>query len=158
MDSGEIVITQPSFIEAESIIEKLTEKFVADVEYDVKPDPKFLAENWTRLMAVDGTGRTKTYAGYVDNVPRGFLLGTIQRDLLTGKLQGLEHTWFVEPLYRMTGLPIDLLRAFEADCDAAAVDWIVLGCSEFHSPERRARGYRKLGYVPHGGTFFKRIT
>jgi hypothetical protein len=117
--------------------------------YYAEADSLFLAEKWQHLMS-SGLGK-----GYALPDEKGILLGMVVPDLLTGTSQGIVYLWLALP--GQGRKPLALLRAFEEDCVKEKVKMIVAGCSAFWEPERRERLYKKLGYLPYGRSFFKKI-
>jgi hypothetical protein len=115
-------------------------------------DSQYLSEKWSELM---NTGAL-AYGLEVDGEWRGFLLGFIIPDLVSGVLQGIEYFWLVEKAFRGEQA-LQLLDAFETECHSRGAKWIVIGMSTLAAPEKRKRRYTQLGYVPHCESWFKRI-
>lgn len=115
-------------------------------------DSEFLANAWVELMVYP---TTKAYGLLHSNEWKGFLLGGIQPELLTGKLQGVEFLWCVQRGFR--GHALKLLKRFESDCKAAGANWIVVGATALADPQARGLLYQKIGFAPHGSTWFKRF-
>lgn len=85
--------------------------------------------------------------------PHGILVGVVTPDILTGILTGYEYLWMVEPRWRMTRVPLQLLTAFMQECKR-------LGCGRFVAGLRaevhldRMRGlYEKLGFEKESETY-----
>lgn len=125
-----------------------------DAEHFAPVNPKFLADSWEKIMSLAG-GRA--YGIQLDGKWRGFLLGSIVPDWVSGVLQGLEYFLLVEPEYRGTGAADALMNAFEVDCKDAGARWIVVGLSVLSEPEKRRRTWKRMGFSPHCETWLKRL-
>lgn len=86
--------------------------------------------------------------------PRGFLVGHVMPDPMTGVLQGFEFYWWVIPQHRGR-VSLELKNAFEADCKAAGCKRVIFGFSEYSNPEKTHKLYRKLGFTDHSAAVAK---
>jgi hypothetical protein len=114
--------------------------------------PEFLAAHWKLIMDMGGLA----FGLEVADEWRGFLLGSVLPDMVSGVKQGLEFFWLVEKEFRGEA-SLQLLNAFEAECKKRGAQWVVIGMSQLAAPEKRKRKYAKLGYVPHCETWYKKI-
>lgn len=113
--------------------------------------PMFLIESFQKLME-NGVGRA--YALFERDYPAGILLGMLVPDMMTGKLQGVEYLWAVDPAHRGTS-SLQLLKRFEQDCADAHCEGIAAGFREGSADLGKVYGRR--GYVPFGKTVFKAL-
>jgi hypothetical protein len=116
-------------------------------------DSQYLSEKWSGLMEHAGA---LAFGLEIGGQWRGFLLGSVLPDLISGKLQGLEFMWLVEKEYRGPN-SLQLLAVFEDECRKRGAEWIVVGYSELAAPAKRKARYAKLGFSPHCGTWFRRL-
>lgn len=87
-------------------------------------------------------------------IPRGFLVGMIVRDPMTGLRHGLEHAWWSARKGRPA---LELLAAFEKDCLAEGCTRMTLGCSEYVETARTKKLYRRLGFSAYNTSFSKEL-
>lgn len=88
--------------------------------------------------------------------PRGFLVGHIMPDPMTGVLQGSEFFWWVRPQFRGRA-SLELAAAFETDCKKAGCKRVIFGFSQFSQPEKTEQLYQKLGFQKHSTAVYKDI-
>jgi len=113
--------------------------------------PLFLIESFQKLID-NGTGRA--YGLFSQDYPAGILLGMLVPDMMTGRLQGVEYLWAVDPAHR--GIPsLQLLRRFEQDCADSHCEGIVAGFRDRSNDLEKI--YDRRGYVPYGKSFFKAL-
>lgn len=78
------------------------------------------------------------------SAPRGFLVGLVMPDPMTGRLHGMEHAWWVAPKYRGKA-SLELFKAFEEECRSRGCSRLTFGFSTYVEPDKMKRLYRKLG-------------
>jgi hypothetical protein len=110
-------------------------------------------EEFCSGVAAQATGRC--YGWFDANfVPRGFLVGMIVLDPMTGLPHGLEHAWWSA----WKGRPaLDLLHTFEKDCEAEGCTRVTLGCSEYVDPIKTKVLYHRLGYTEYNTALSKEL-
>ena len=123
--------------------------------YYVTPKPECFAAAWERMMQADTAVLIGAIAGI--GCYGGFLAGCILPDLMSGKMQALEYLWMVAPDHRQDGTAVRLLKEFERVAEYRGCETVVCGCMAAERPDAMRRMYRRLGFKPHGETFWKGI-
>lgn len=139
-------------LDAREVILAVMPCFEKEFSHFAPVDAHYLADSWCSVMDCGGLA----YGLEIDDEWRGFLLGSILPDMVSGKLQGLEFFWLVEKAYRGENSK-QLLDLFEADCKIRGAEWVVVGMSQLAQPEKRKKRYTQLGYGPHCETWMKRL-
>ena len=122
--------------------------------YYTTPKPECFAAAWERMMHAD----TAVLIGAVTGTCyAGFLAGCILPDLLSGKMQALEYLWMVNPMHRRDGTAVRLLKEFERVAEYRGCETVVCGAMSAERPDAMRRMYRRIGFKPHGETFWKAI-
>jgi len=139
-------------IQTRQIIRDLVPQGLVDYRIP-EPVSAVRVEEFCAGIAAQPTGRC--YGWFDDQLkPRGFLVGLIMPDPMTGTLHGFEHAWWSA----WKGRPaLDLMRTFEEDCRAEGCTRVTFGFSHHVAAEKTARLYRRLGYKEYNTSMSKEL-